>query len=731
MSATTVFGGIALNSDNQLVLDTTPGTQAGYASGGLPLNASDALRVFLAGSGILIVNNLTAGPSSLRLTDGAAKFVYVLETQSFYHFLSGSVLPDDGFAVVVPTVGVGGAWFHQGEDLYISPKGAPLLLDDWPTVVGATNACALYGKRVVLIDNGITGPIFQCKTSALPLASGARLKASADISIVCSLARVGLPTVAPFWSQLGTQGTITTITTAVKRGGFSVVTAVDKSATWVPGTILQIANAVTTGNSAGFRVSTHVVNAIAGVNINVLPDLPRDYGANSTITNFASRPTGIELDGGGATITGDAVRFFELPAALDCHVHDWFLTNQGAHDIAADLLGSFDGGSSACVVENMRILVQNATTPLAAWAFESADSQTTARNIVVDGGCSYGLIQYDCSDCVVDACHASHCPAAACFAFVSDTAVRDATTAGCIHCVVTNSTGLGSAQGALVTDGSRDCRLEHSSFDGNTNGILVNVAGGNTTAPYGNVIAACTARYNTSVGITIGTGALSSRIEGDTDVSGNGTSASTGTGCLLQGFTSISGLVASQGNNVNLILASLGGNFTNIRADASPTPAINGWCQLNGGTAVRYTMSDCELTLAGGAASSNTVQTAAVLAIQTTVLAANGGASTGVLTQVNGTLRIGRDNDWSACVTAYAANGGGTFSQGTVQLAAGAVNVPFTDLKATDRVRMTLKTLAGAALSSPPIIAYTPATGFSAQSVTAADTSTWEWSIAS
>lgn len=655
--------------------------------------------------------------AQLALTPGGG-MVFVDEVQSWYRTATGPLVAD-GFVVVANVSGT--FWIHQGPDMTLSPLG--LGTDDWPRVPNAANACAAFGKRVLLTEEDFT-----CLSTTVPLVSNVHLEAMGrGTRILVNLVGV-LPTVAPFRAGLGAQGAITTIS-AVQRGAFSVVTAV---ATGLAiGTIIQIANPLTAGNSAGFQVSTHKVAAIAGVNVNLLPDIPRDYPANSTFSDFASRPQNIRLIGNGATITGLSVRYFELAAALDCLVDGWRFSDEGGA-IATDLCLSFDGGGSSNKARRIKSRITGPSTPLACCALESNDSASCISEFDIQGGMSYGVIFYDCADCIVRDGSASHCPAVACVAFVADTAVHSASTLGCISCHVLNVVGFNSPAGVLLRDGARDCTVECSAFSGCTIGISLGGIGGDSSQPTGNTISNTATRENITHGIVIGTGCVGTRLD-KIDVSGNGVSAATGTGVLNQGTgTGIARLFSAGGNNINLILSSFGASLTDLVASASPTPAINGWVQCNGGLGERYALCRATLTLAGGAANSSVVQTNAVLSVQQSTLAANGGASTGILFQATGMLRVGRDNSFVGCATGYGPNGvGGAVSQNQVTLGAAPVAVAFADLKVEDRILCELQALGGTGAGGEPIITRTPGTGFTVTRPIAGDTSIWNTAIES
>jgi hypothetical protein len=666
--------------------------------------------------GILIVPTFAAAAN----VNGGNGLIYVVEGQSFYLWVAGDPTVPDGVFVIAGVAGpLAGNWVHQGQDLYLSPIGGTPAIDDWPRLIPIVNAGATYGKRVLLTDG-----TWLCKTSAIPLVSNVWLEAMGPgVTILTSLPNVGLPTVAPFWSVLGAQGVITTLAAPVNRGAFSIVTTVDESAIFVPGTILQIANPLTAGNSAGFRVSTHRVAGVAGVNVNVLPDLPRSLPAGSTVSNFATRPTNIRLIGNRATITGTSVRYIELAAALDCFVSQWRFTDESGA-IGSDLLLSFDGGGTNNRADDIAVRIQGPSTPLAATALESCDGHCIISRLTVNGATSYGSILYDCSDSDIEESTLCHCGVAG-VALVADTAVHSASTEGCIGCTVRSTTALNSAAGLLVRDGARDCWAIDSSFDGNTIGISLMPIGGDASTPTGNTFRDVTARFNATHGVVVGTGAVGTVIDG-IDVSSNGTSASTGTGILLQGHAKLGRLYASGGNNANLILASAGGDFDELDATAAPTPAINGWCQLNGGAAVRYTIRASKLILAGGAVNSGLLQVNAMLSIDTTEIAANGGAATSVLAQPTGIVRIGQGNKWDGSATPFGLNGvGGVFSQATtVSGGAGAAQaVAFGDMRTTDDV-VVERTVNGGAPGIMPLIVKTAGTGYTL-TFAAGDTSTY------
>lgn len=716
MSSTTVGPGIALNADGQMLLSTTPGTAAGFGTGGYPLDAQDALRVFLVGGGMLVVNNLTVGSSSLRNTDGSAKLVYVKEAQSLYLFLLGTALTDDGFIAVQPTVGAGGTWFHVGEDIFISPHGAPLLLDDAPNVIGAGNAAATYGKRVVLGQNGTTGSTYQFK-SLVQMVSGFRLLGHPDVVIQCTLSGAGTFLTAPFAATNGAVlGVSTTITAAAARGSKTIAIALANKAV---GAIIILNDALN-----GNRSQQFVVQSLGGGGLTLTLDRPlaRDYTINSTVQEVASTPRRIHIDGQMMLITGVSTRYLEIAFGVDCKVENIRANNSGG-GMATDLLFSFDVGGTKNVFDNVECDCGPGSTALACVALESNDESAMYHIQANANGSNNGILMYDCSDCDVQSSTAYGAAGTGIY-FTSDNGVLDATTRGCVSCHSIDCTSLASVGNFRVDNGSIDVELVNCSGEAGTIGFQL---GDGATTLRGIKLTNCNARFNTSQGINISTNVLGTCFK-NLDVTGNGTSAATGSGIVASEYFSLDGLYSASGNNLNLVLAVNGADLAHLNATAAPTPAINGWIQFNGGATKRFSLRDSVLSMTG-AANSNAVQTAAVMSISGVRITVAGGAATAVFTQAGGFLRIGRDNDWSGTANAYAANGGGVFSQGTVVLGAAPVAFSFTDLKATDRVTYTLNTLAGAALSSPPIVISTPGTGFTLTRVTAADTSTWNVQI--
>lgn len=114
-----------------------------------------------------------------------------------------------------------------------------------------------------------------------------------------------------------------------------------------------------------------------------------------------------------------------------------------------------------------------------------------------------------------------------------------------------------------------------------------------------------------------------------------------------------------------------------------------------------------------------------LISLKDVIIAATGGI--GLF--VNGASSFIRhsDVDVSTCATQTLTSTGGTFNRGTFTLA-GATAVSFSNLKATDNVKLTLVSLGGAGTGLAPRTVKTPGTGFTS-TPPAGDTSVWDYEI--
>lgn len=567
---------------------------------------------------------------------------YVEETDAHYDWIPGDTTAVDGWRVFAATGGTSGRWILNGDTISIAPRGGGL--DDWARLFGVGGAAAAmaYRGRIRLRPG-----TWICST-VQDMPNGTTIEGSSGVTILMSLAAVGLPTVAAFSADIGALGNLDTLSTAANRGTFSIVTTT--AAPFAVGDIVQISNAATAGNTAGFRVSTHTIVGVAGVNANLDRPLPRDYGALSNVRRMTSIPQDIYIDGGGMLITGTGVRAIEIKGARRCVVKNIFIDDSSGA-IPSDYLVSLDGGGHDNRAENIQIRVLGASTPVGGITVESNDG-TTVTQCVVDGGCSFGIVLFDCSDCYIDQCQVLRCPAAsgAGLALVADTAVHSATTEGCISCVISDCVALNCVRGISIRDGSLGNKIVSCSAEGNTSvGIEIGVIGGDTTIVDGNQIIACSARRNTTYGLATGTLSRRTKVVG-IDLSNNGTSAATGTGVLAQGDLDLTDAISRGGNGAGFLSAT-GGSLDVSRLRLVHTQAASNVILFPGGTS-RASIRDSDITVA---ASSNAINTNDAIRIEGTRItaAANG------LVQGNGAQStIGPGCDFSGATAAVFINSG-------------------------------------------------------------------------
>lgn len=587
-----------------------------------------------------------------------------------------------------------------------APSSATGAAGDWARFISFLNDS--IGKYAVELQGTIRADSKQI------IPNGARILGTEYVSdgkgtkIVQDLANDSDPLTAAFAMTVGAITANTTLNADVERGSYSIVLL---AANVNVGDIIRIANGAGHGNTAGLRVSTHVAVAVAGVNVNLDRPVPRKYFSGATVQVIASVPQNIAIDGRGMLMTALAgnpgVRFFENNGGRRIRVSGIQCNNSGGA-LPPDLLFSHDTGSYQCTFDEFEITGD--ATSLAGAAFESTDGCHAAR--IKTSLMGYGFVAYDAADSSVSDSEAYRCSTAG-FAAVSDTGVINASTHGCDHVTFAKTTALACVNGHSVLLGSTNTQLVATSSEGGTNGISIGGNGGDGTVIDGTTIVGGSCRRNATVNLIVGTS--TKRTKALALDFGNGAA----TGALIQGDFDGEQLSSDSGNATQLITAT-GGTIRISKLTAVHTAVVN-VIVFNGTT--RAELLDSDVTCGAGA---NAVNTLDNLYIAGTKLA---GAANGVVYSGN-TTRLGLNNNFDGCTTAVLASGG-TLSQGTVQLnGAVAVNVAWPDLKSTDRVRLTLKTLAGVALSGDPIVIYTPTVGFSVTG-TAGDTSTYEYSVVS
>ncbi len=695
---------VAFGTTQQPATLSVMGTQCCAGPAGVSAIEPFATPLTPTTEGILIVQTFAAAAN----VNGGNGLIYVVEGQSFYLWTPGDPVTPDPYVHIAGVAGpVAGNWVHQGDDLFLTPLGGTPAADDWPRFTAVLNALATHGKRLVAYEG-----TFQAK-SKQQIASGSRLLLSPDVTIRQTLPVDGMFDSASFVALNGlVVGAPTTITVAGTRGDKTITLAAA-----LPAGSIILVNDATNGN----RQSTHTIQSIVGLVVTLDRPLPRDYPVNSIISAVASVPTNIHLDGGGALMTGTGERFVEIAFGQNCTVENFRANN--TFGIPVDLLFSFDVGGHKNLFRSIDVDCGPGAITLACIALESDDDSAIEDCNANSNGGNTGIVLYDCADCDVKSSKAVGAIGTG-ILFTSDFNVQNATTRGCIACRAIDCTALENSGGIRIDEGSIDVQIANCSADRNTVGIQI---GDGLTITRNTELVNVTTRFNSQIGLDVSVTCPGTDIV-DIDVTGNGTSASTGSGIVANDFVKIRGLKSDSGNNLNLVLLVLGSNVRDVEAAAAPTPAVI-WCQLSGGAAVRHDWRDVRLTLAGGAANSACIQATATLSISGSVLASNGAAGGGIYVAPTGTVRLGADNNFTGCLLPTFVNVGGVFSQGViVSGGAGAAQaVAFPDLTANDDV-VVERTVNGGAPGIMPLIVKTPGVGFTL-TFAAGDTSTYQWRI--
>lgn len=479
-------------------------------------------------------------------------------------------------------------------------------------------------------------------------------------------------------------------------------------------------------NSAAFFVEA--VTGLGPFTVTVdRPILRQFIAAGSSVSDLASWPQELRIVGNGMRITGTGQRWLQLESGLNCEFSALtFDTSQGHPSDAFSI--SMDVSCQDCTYQDFRVQDSTAVVSNSSLVMESAENCHFVRCIA--RGSAAPILLLDAMVCDVVDCEGSTGLAAAGFGILL---ASDGVSYGCQQCTVRGGTyvahGAGGI-GVMLRDGTSDCTVMNVAAPGCAIGYELDAGSGATK---NNTFIGCTATSCTTQAMLVAQGVKGTLVQGF-DMSRSATLRSNDE-CVLQGITgqdlpASGGVNLSQGSSLpvcvldGFLLESTAAGFTGVIANTGNRAIVkNGRVTLN--AAPGTTQSCIQLSTA-------VLELSSVIGDGTNH---GGAASFGVHSNAGTTLRLGADVDFSTLdqpfgdVNGYCSKNLGVVAQNNPIVAnnAVAVDVTWPDLKASDRVSLTLIAKGGAP-SAMPLITYTLATKFTLTSY-AGDTSTYGYTI--
>lgn len=481
-----------------------------------------------------------------------------------------------------------------------------------------------------------------------------------------------------------------------------------------------------------FNSAAYFVRNVAGLGpFTVTVDRPvlRQFvAAGSGVSELASWPQQIRVQGNGLRITGTGTRWLQLEAGLNCEVGNLVFDTSAGHPTDAFSI-SMDVSCEDCIYSDFTVTDSTAVASNSSIVMESAENCHFLR--CVARGSAAPILLLDSMVCDVTQCEGSTGLAAAGFGILL---ASDGASYGCRQCTIRGGTYGGSRGaggiGVMLRDGTSDCAVLDVDAPGNSVGFELDAAAGATK---NNLFTNCTATDCTTQAMLIAQAVRGTIVQGFN--MSRSAALRSNDECILQGITgrdlpAAGGVNLSQGTSTpvcvldGFLLESTAAAFTGVIANTGKRAIVkNGRVTLNaapGTTQVAYSLSTGVLDLSSVVGDGTNV---------------GGAASFGIHSSAGTTLRLGPDVDVSTLdqplgdVNGYCTKNLGVVAQNNPIVAnnAVAVDVTWPDLKSTDRVSLTLITKGGAP-SAMPQISYTPGTKFTLTSF-AGDTSTYGYTI--
>lgn len=622
---------------------------------------------------------------------------WVDETNQAYRWIPGDTTPVDGWRVIANTGGVNGRWILIGSRISLASRGGGL--DDTPRLLGPNGAApAMANKGRILFRVGTW-----TFATSVQMPSGSFFEMEGPGVDINATMGPGAFDHFIFWKfiSIGVGSTLAS-TPTIGSNTISVVSAAPFS----------VGQWIWVGQTSGaglhnFLVSQYQITNIVGTTLTLERAVLFPFSATDPVRPILSQVRDITLIGNGATVRGVADRAFELEGAYRCHIERFKFIKTGLGTFGNVL--SLDIGS---LDSSLLGLEANCPGTSDAFMMESAEN-CTATNMVANN-CGNGVTMFDCQGCVVAKPSVSGS---------NNTGVRlvsNLMTVGCYNCTVLDAEISNSANVGIALEYGSDNEISVASVDTAAVGYdtgqfsvrprFVGIKSARCTV-YGIEQRAPGASFlgYTSVDDLYGLAAFAA-----CDVYAPQVINYKNFGLFVD-----SSIPAKSQINI------FGGKFS------SNVGVLGTSNRVYGPAVVTFDGTELEnAALDASQAAIILIAGSGAVCVLRGCRGAQSSASNGLVIQAGTTGRVEGRNDLDA-FSGPVINAG-EFSQGTVQLnGATPVNVPFADIKSTDRVHLELKTLAGTGTGLAPSVSYTPGTGFAVTGPAVGDTSTWEWSVVS
>lgn len=459
--------------------------------------------------------------------------------------------------------------------------------------------------------------------------------------------------------------------------------------------------------SQSLSQQTFLIMAVAGVGPYTVtldrPVLLPFTAVAASVSEDTSVPTNIRLLMNGASCTGTGDRIIELVTAFQCIVCDWHYDTKGG--AVGDIvfggdIGGYRTGFVRCTVDGT-----GAAGLLGGLSLESIEQgfmlECGAANVPVYAGC----IVVDCIEPYLADCWSRN---------VADGGLAWGTdgSLGTVGGLCVGFSSYGDTYG-LVLNGSAGSRFVGCAFKDATNtGVIFNATGINDTQ-----FEACAVD-----------GSASGLVDASGANAGTCIRGMTFNGCTVQCMATASDVDMSDFRAAGLSVtmtafAFSSGSLVRLRSGEVVHTGIVNALAFTGVT--RAEVDGVKLT--SGSAASEGLEIADGVVIARNVVCL-GAFAAGAAVGAGATFRQGDGCNLDIATTPVSVAGGAFWTRGAV-VANGAANVAvaWPDLKATDRVVLTMATKGGSP-TAMPLVTYTPATGFTVQSY-ALDTSTYGYQV--
>ncbi len=600
--------------------------------------------------------------------------------------------------------------------------------NDTPRLIEALQATA-YKKAVMMLP-GLNGEAWQLKSSPLAtglyLPNGCTIIGTSGTSVVQTITPTGSALETCFAATFTVSGNVSTLTTGAVKGSRTIVV------TGTPGFAIGDYILVSELLVTGIRAAIYKVRNLTGVGpYTITVDRPILFNFVTSDTVQKCTPAkDIRIIGNGMRVSGAGARLVELYGAINCEVSDLIGDASGCTERAL----SIDVGSYNCHVKRCHFDNGAGSCPIGS-SFESTEA-CSMEDCVAIGFTQNGHFMQDAQMSSFDRCWSYVCGSgfsvstgAGGVLGSNDNTVTDCFASGC------------SSTGFVLANGSSRNAFAGCVASYNPQGFSLQA--GTTLAS--NSFCGCKATGNTVAGILVGANSVGTLVDSFSaednsvgvrvDVGARGSRfinlavyRSTSTGCTLSDEAAFTGGA--------IVDCPIGVAVTGLPAaavvrfrDLEITSTASGWSgvQVANSSAGRVIIDGCRITTTGTGSIAVQHLVASVVVVSDTE--GSGGAGSYGYAGVSGsTLRRSGRVDFSGYPTAFLIDGAGYSNIGTLTLnGASAVNYNFTDIKATDPVRLTRKTAGGTAGPSPTFV-ITAGTKV-AVTGTAADTSVYEIQI--